>query len=75
MNSGCFSANVVDRWKFKEGKVNSTNYIKILSAHLINRATDLGMTRCFVFKQDNDTEHKANLTKKCLKDVGYTSMI
>ena len=58
----CFAANGIERMEIIDGRMNAAKYTMILSTHLLNSATDLGLGRDFFFQQDNDPNHKANLT-------------
>ncbi|KAF9760563.1 Transposable element Tcb1 transposase, partial [Nosema granulosis] len=58
---GCFSYQGVGKLVFIKGKMNSKNYINILSNNLPSSAANMGLSD-YTFKQDNDPKHKSKAT-------------
>ncbi|KAF9760554.1 Transposable element Tcb1 transposase [Nosema granulosis] len=58
---GCFSYQGVGNLVFIEGKMNSMDYINILSNNLPYSAANMGLSD-YTFQQDNDPKHKSKAT-------------
>ncbi|GFX58710.1 transposable element Tcb1 transposase [Trichonephila clavipes] len=63
---GCMAANRVGKLCFIYGIMAARTYIDILSHNLQSSAQKLGLGTSFVFQQDNDPKHTANLTREWL---------
>lgn len=63
---GCMAANGVGNLCFIEGIMTALTYIDILRHNLKVSAQKLGLETSFVFQQDNDSKHTANLTREWL---------
>ncbi|GFV57403.1 transposable element Tcb1 transposase [Trichonephila clavipes] len=59
---GCMPANGVGKLCFIDGIITAHTYIDILRHNLQSSAQKLGLGTSFVFQQDNDPKHTANLT-------------
>ena len=68
MVSGCFSCKDPGELKIIDGTMNGRMYGGILEKNLFKSAVSLGHGRDFVFQDDNDPKHTANLTKEWLQD-------
>lgn len=64
---GCFSAQGTGRLHRIEGRMNATMYCNILEENLLPSVKELKMGRGWVFQQDNDPKHTANITKDWLQ--------
>ncbi|GFW12929.1 transposable element Tcb2 transposase [Trichonephila clavipes] len=62
---GCMAANGVGKLCFIDGIMTACMYIDILRHNLQSSAQKLGLGT-FVFQQDNDPKHAANLTREWL---------
>ncbi|GFV33453.1 tc1-like transposase protein [Trichonephila clavipes] len=60
------AANGVGKLCFIDGIMTARTYIDILSHNLQSSAQKLGLGTSFVFQQDNDPKHTANLTREWL---------
>lgn len=63
---GCMAANGVGNLYFIDGIMTARTYIDILRHNLKISAQNLGLGTSFVFQQDNDPKHTANLTREWL---------
>ncbi|GFW56349.1 transposable element Tcb1 transposase [Trichonephila clavipes] len=63
---GCIAANGVGTLCFIDGIMTARTYIDILRHNLQSSAQKLGLGTSFVFQQDNDPKHTANLTREWL---------
>ncbi|GFW26886.1 transposable element Tcb1 transposase [Trichonephila clavipes] len=62
----CIAANGVGKLCFIDGIMTARTYIDILRHNLQSSAQKLGLGASFVFQQDNDPKHTANLTREWL---------
>ncbi|KAG2456784.1 TCB1 transposase, partial [Polypterus senegalus] len=65
---GCFSAAGTGRLVRIKGKMTAAMYRDILGENLLQSALDLRLGRWFIFQQDNDPRHTANMSKELLQD-------
>ncbi|GFV43210.1 transposable element Tcb1 transposase [Trichonephila clavipes] len=63
---GCMAANEVGKLCFIVGIMTAHTYIDILCHNLQSSAQKRGLGTSFVFQQDNDPKHTANLTREWL---------
>ncbi|GFW57348.1 hypothetical protein TNCV_542621 [Trichonephila clavipes] len=60
------AANGVGKLCFIDGIMTAHTYIDMLRHNLQSSAQKLGLGTSFVFQQDNDPKHTANLTRELL---------
>ncbi|GFV05228.1 transposable element Tc1 transposase [Trichonephila clavipes] len=60
------AANRVGKLCFLDGIMTARTYIDILRHNLHSSAQELGLRTSFVYQQDNDPKHTANLTREWL---------
>ncbi|KAG2463250.1 TCB1 transposase, partial [Polypterus senegalus] len=65
---GCFSAAGTGRLVRIKGKMTAAMDRDILDENLLQSALDLRLGRRFIFQQDNDPKHTANMSKEWLQD-------
>ncbi|GFW42849.1 transposable element Tcb1 transposase [Trichonephila clavipes] len=63
---GCMAANGIGKLCFIDGIATARTYIDILRHNLQSSAQKLGFGTSYVFQQDNDPKHTANLTREWL---------
>ena len=67
---GCFSAKGTDRLYKVNGIMEQVQYRKILAEQMLPSAEELYPEGGWMFQQDNDPKHTANLTKQWFEDNG-----
>ena len=65
---GCFTAAGTGRLVRIERKMNVAMYRDILDENLLQSALDLRLGWWFIFQQDNNPKHTANISKEWLQD-------
>ena len=65
---GSFVSRGVGNLHHVPGIMNKEVYIGILEENLKSSARKLGLSRNFIFQQDNDPKHTAKLTQKWFSD-------
>lgn len=60
---GCMAANGVGKIQFIESTMDKRGYLDILKANLKQSAVKLGLEGNFLFQQDNDPKHTADIVK------------
>ena len=65
---GCFSAAGTGRRVSIEEKMNAAMYRDIQDENLLQSALDLRLRRRFIFQQDNDPKHTAEIWKEWLQN-------
>jgi hypothetical protein len=63
---GCFSVNGVGNLYLIDGILDAEKYVTILENEMLPSKTKLFGRRKFIFQQDNDPKHTANVTKDWL---------
>ena len=59
----CMSADGVGNMEYNHGIMNKTVYNKILKKNVKQSAEKLGMLPLFIFQEDNDSKHIAEISK------------
>lgn len=67
---GCFSYFGVGKLVFIEGKMDSAEYINILSSNLQPSADKMSLKE-FILQQDNDPKHTSKLSKQFYETMNY----
>ncbi len=71
---GCFSWKGVGNLEHIPTTMNKEIYMGILSRNVKDSAKQMGLSRGFIFQQDNDPKHTAKIVKKWFGDNRVTLM-
>lgn len=67
---GCMAYNGIGRLEFIDDRMNAERYVEILDDNLFQSADQLHMPPDFIFQQDNDPKHMAQLTANWMDENG-----
>lgn len=63
---GCMVASGVGNLVFIESTMNKFDYLNILKANVVPSIEKLGLSRNWIFQQDNDPKHKSKIVSEWL---------
>ena len=69
---GCFAASGTGKVEFVQGRMNSTQYQKILADNVAPSVRHLGLEPNWIFQQDNDPKHTSRSTRSWFQEHSYT---